>query len=432
MSAQKDRSNMIIPARLHSSGFEKSDSNFYSLSLASDGNVYYTLCSHDLNTHGRVYCYNPSSDKVVLLGDLGELTGEAGTKSIPQGKSHCPFFECDGKLYFSTQYGFFMSSDNKERPAGVPEGYRPYPGGHFLSYDLASGEFEDLVVGPPEEGIVAMQVDPERKRMYGLTWPIGYFLVYDISTRHLQNLGKVSRQGEVGEGRDYFCLCRSMGLWPETGDVYFTNADGEILMYRVEKNQVESVPDITMKRDIFGAWDPHKPGHQGYNWRDIFWHAQEKVFYGVHPKSAWLFRFDPVEPRLSLIDRICSKEFRESGRFEVFRYGYLSLRLGLDRETIFYLTSGEVPTGDGEKQKEVVHLVTYHLPTGYYQDHGVLKLSDGRYPKMAHCLAVHPNGRLYSCPWIEPKPHPQNENVPDECDLISFDQPDLSDCYGSR
>jgi len=93
----------VIPAQLHASGFEKSDSNFYSLSMASDGNLYYVLSSHDLNTHGRVYRYEPSADRVTMLGDLGELAGEAGKKTIPQGKSHCPFFECDGKLYFSTQ-----------------------------------------------------------------------------------------------------------------------------------------------------------------------------------------------------------------------------------------------------------------------------------------------------------------------------------------
>jgi len=47
----------------------------------------------------------------------------------------------------------------------VPEGYKPYPGGHFFSYDLADGRFEDLVTGVPEEGIIAMQLDPTRKRI---------------------------------------------------------------------------------------------------------------------------------------------------------------------------------------------------------------------------------------------------------------------------
>ncbi len=422
--SMKSTPNAVIPARLHASGFEKSDSNFYSLSPASDGNVYYTLSSHDLNTHGRVYRYEPSADRVKLLGDLGELVGEAGRKTIPQGKSHCPFFECDGKLYLSTQYGFFQSSGDKERPAGVPEGYKPYPGGHFISYDLASGRFVDLVIGVPEEGIIAMQLDPACKRIYGLTWPKGYFLVYDIAARRLRNLGKVSRDGEVGEGENYLCLCRSMGVWPETGDVYFTNADGEILRYSFSRDRVEPAAGVHMKRDIFGAWDPHKPGHQGYNWRDLFWHEADRVFYGVHPKSGYLFRFDPAAPRLTLLDRICAQELRESGQFEPFRYGYLSLRLGPDGHTVYYLTSTHgLTTEDGRRVKEAVHLVTYHLRTGDYADHGVLRLPDGRYPSMAHTLLVHPNGKLYSCPWIEPSPTGLDRKAAPICDLISFDAP---------
>jgi hypothetical protein len=417
--------NAVVPARLHASGFEKSDSNFYSLSPASDGNLYYTLCSHDLNTHGRVYRYEPSTDRVTLLGDLGQLTGEAGRKTIPQGKSHVPFFECDGKLYFCTQYGFFQSSGGKEQVAAVPEGYKPYPGGHFLSYDLATGRFEDLGIGVPEQGIISMQLDPVRKRMYGLTWPSGCFLVYDISERALRNLGKVCREGEAGEGENYLCLCRSLGLWPETGDIYFTTADGEIRRYVLARDLVETVAGVHMKCDTFGAWDPHKPGHQGYNWRDLLWHEKDRVFYGIHPKSAHLFRLDPAAPRLTVLDRLCAQEVRESGQYEPYHpYGYLSLRLGLDGQTIHYLTSSYGLTAeDGRSVKATVHPVTYHLRTGRYADHGVVRLPDGRYPLMAQTLAVHPNGKLYSCPWIEPVSPGPDGKAPSQCDLISFETP---------
>jgi hypothetical protein len=269
-----------------------------------------------------------------------------------------------------------------------------------------------------------MQCDPARKRLYGLTWPKGYFVVYDMAARRLRNLGKVSRDGEAGEGQGYFCLCRSMGLWPETGDVYFTNADGEVRRYSAARDQVETVAGVHMKRDILGVWDPHRPGHQGYNWRDLFWREAEGVFYGIHPRSAYLFRFDPAAPRLTLLDRLCAQDLRESGQFEPFRYGYLTLRLGPDGDTVFYLTSScGLTTEDGRQVKETVHLVTYHLPTGRYADHGILRLADGRYPQMAHTLAVHPNGRLYSCPWIEPLAPGADGKASCSCDLISFEAP---------
>lgn len=67
----------VITCKLHPSGFARSDSNFDSLSVASDGCLYYTLCSHHIDTHARVYRLQPGGDP-VCLGDLGEIVGEAG------------------------------------------------------------------------------------------------------------------------------------------------------------------------------------------------------------------------------------------------------------------------------------------------------------------------------------------------------------------
>ncbi len=296
--ADRTDSNRVIPAKIHPSGFTRADSCWNSLSLASDGRLYFTLSIHAIDGYARLFRYDPATDEVKQLADLGELTGEAARKMIPQGKSHSAFYEYEGKVYTGSHYGYFRTEGNKEQPAAPPAGYLPYPGGHIISCDLRTGACEDVAVTVPEEGLQTMTLDPARGRIYGLTWPHGFFLTYDLRRRELRNLGKVSRDGEMGEGDRYFCLCRALGVVPETGDVYFTNADGEILRYRLEKDAVESVQGVTMRRDAFGSWDPSRPGHQGYNWRDIFWHAGHRVFYGVHPRSAWLFRFDPAEPRL--------------------------------------------------------------------------------------------------------------------------------------
>src|SRR5260370_27432712 len=91
-----------ITARLHESGFKLSDSNFFSLSKASDGNIYYTLSSHNIDTHAKVCRYDPRKDHATPLASLGEIVQEQGT--IPQGKSHSPYFEANGKLYLATHY----------------------------------------------------------------------------------------------------------------------------------------------------------------------------------------------------------------------------------------------------------------------------------------------------------------------------------------
>ncbi len=413
----------IIPTRLHPSGFKKSDSNFNSLSLASDGCVYYTLSSHNIDTHGRIYRYDPAKDEVKMLGILGEIVGEAGTGTIPQGKSHSPFFELNGKLYMATHYGFFMASNNKEQPAAVPDGYKQYPGGHLIEYDMGSGKFKDLAKAPTAEGILTCGLDAKYRRLYCLTWPSGLFLYYEIDTGKMHNLGPVSADGEMGEGDRYRCLCRVFAIVPDTGVVYVTNSTGEIVRYSPETNKIVVIKE-SLKRDILGSLDPAKPGHQGYNWRTIIWDPRRKVFFGVHPLSAYLFQFDPETEKLDLIERIAADELIKNGKYEPFHYGYISLMMGLDGSTLYYLTSVHRRVAeDGSKISQVTHLVTFNLDTGKRIDHGALRLEDGRSPTDSHTLAVHPNGKLYACPWIEKPNCAKDDPVKQQVDLISFDNP---------
>lgn len=426
-------SSAVIPCRLYPSGFAQADSNFYSLTIASDGCLYYTLCTHKLDYHGRVYRLNPATEELRLMCDLGEAAREAGQKTLPQGKSHSPFYELDGWLYFSTHYGYFATTDEREEPAPLPDGYKPYPGGHLMRLNMKTGHVEDLAVADPEEGILTLNADLARGRLYGLTWPKGFFLVYDLATRKLRNLGPVSRGGEAGRGDQYFCLVRTFAIDPRDGCVYFTNPDGQVHYYNPDTDRVVALDGVSLRRDILGAWDPHRPGHQGFNWRDIFWHEPSQGFYGVHPKSGWLFRFDPPARRLDLVARITAEELLRSGDFEPFRYGYLTLQLGPDRETAYYLTSTYRPRApDGREVMEGTHLVTYNLRTGDYADHGILQLQDGRFPRMAQCNAVHPNGNCYTCPWIEVPGQSVGKRARWDCDLISFADPLAKKRRGSQ
>jgi outer membrane protein assembly factor BamB len=151
-----------ITATLYPSGFKKGDSNFNSLSVLSDGLVYYTISSHDLNTHGRVYRFDPETGNVSLFADLGDVTGETGKKSLPQGKSHAPFMETEDKIYITTHYGYYQGNDGKEEPAPPPEGYTPYPGGKIIEYDKKSKRFTVLATAPSEEGIILSGMDAQR------------------------------------------------------------------------------------------------------------------------------------------------------------------------------------------------------------------------------------------------------------------------------
>ncbi len=392
------------------SGFDGAHDTYNAISTASDGKIYYVLSSAAYDKGGQVFRYDPGNDKVTFLGDLTELCGEKDLKAISQGKSHVDFYEMAGKLYFATHVGYYEMIDGMERlPVHAPGGYSLYPGGHILSYDLVKGKFQDLAIAPHGEGIITMTLDRERGQIYGITWPTGYFIHYDIAKDELKNLGPVSANGEAGTpGKDYRVLCRSMFIDKGTGSVYFSNSEGDIYTFGPGADSVRKVEGVSLKLDYFGKYDPTNPGSMGYNWRSIAWYQQENAAYGVHGNSGYLFRFDPRKPDIEIVERITSEPSRKSGMFDQFSYGYLGFEIGPDRNTIYYLTGGPIYI-DGKRVKGVdeiamgaarglenLHLVTYNIPDAQYKDHGPIFYADGSRPTYVNSIAVGSDGNIYT------------------------------------
>ncbi len=139
-TARSARAGKLI-AQTHNSGFALAHDTYNGMLAASGGRIYYVLSSESIDGGAKMYAYDPRDNAVRYLGDLTEACGEAGLKAIPQGKSHVNFVESGGKLYFATHVGYYSIIDGMEKIGIPPPGYRPYPGGHFLSYDLATDQY---------------------------------------------------------------------------------------------------------------------------------------------------------------------------------------------------------------------------------------------------------------------------------------------------
>jgi hypothetical protein len=395
-------------AETYDSEFPAAHDTYNGMGTGSDGKIYYVLSSEAHDVAAQMYSFDPATKKIRHLGDLTEACGEKGMKAVAQGKSHVNFVESQGKLYFATHTGFYAIIDDMEKMGPPPPGWKPYQGGHFLAYDVATGKFENLALAPRGEGILTMNMDVKRGRLYGLTWPTGYFLRYDLAKREMKDLGPTAKKGENGKGADYRTICRSLAVDPDDGSVYFTIGDGAILRYRYDRDAIEAVEGEDMKKDYFGLYDPTSPGHMGYNWRQVIWHPAERVIYGVHGNSGYLFRFDPHAPRLEVLERLTSLPSRRSGMYDQFSYGYLGFTLGPDRRTLYYLTGGPIyvagrrlagksATAKGEaKGLEDLHLVTYDIPAAKYVDHGAIFFKDGQRPLYVNSIAVGKDGTVYT------------------------------------
>jgi len=410
-------------ARVMNSGFADAHDTYNGISTASDGNIYYVLCSQKIDVAAQMYSYTPATNAIRHLGDLTAASGEAGSKAIVQGKSHVRFAESNGKLYFSTHLGYYDIIDGQEKSGKPKPGFLPYPGGHFLSYDMRTGKFENLGMAPRGEGIITFAMDTQRQRLYGITWPTGHFLRLDLATRELKDLGPVSELGEAGQGPTFRTICRSMTVSPEDGSVYYSTADGAIHRYRIDTDSVETVQGEDLKKDYFGRQDFSSAGNMGYNWRQTFWYAPEKAVYAVHGNSGYLFRFLPGVAQVEVIERLTSLPSKTSGMFDQFSYGYLGFTLGPDGHTIYYLTGGPVyeggkrvagkaGTAKGEsKGKENLHLVTYDIPAHKYTDHGPIFLENGQRPTYVNSAAVGSDGSVYFLSRVAEDEHARTDLV---------------------
>ncbi len=397
-----------LRAQVYDSGFADAHDTYNGMGCARDGTIYYVLCSEKPDVGARMFAFDPASQRIDYLGDLTEASGEQDAKAISQGKSHVNFVESDGKLYFATHIGFYSIIDGMEKMGIPPPGMKPYRGGHLLAFDMASRKFEDLALVPRGEGVLTLNMDTQRKRIYGLSWPTGYFFRYDLPKRELKELGDFFRKGENGKGDTYRTICRSLAVDPTDGAVYFTNGDGDIYVYRYDADKVELFAQGEMKKDYFGWYDPTSPGHMAYNWRMVTWYEPEKAFYGVHGNSGYLFKFEPRAARVEVLDRITSEPSQRSGMYDQFSYGYLGFALGPDGHTLYYLTGGPIyregkrvagkdSTAKGEsKGEENLHLITYHIPTRRYTDHGAIYFPNGDRPAYVNSIAVGKDGTVYS------------------------------------
>ena len=409
--------------KTHDSGFPERDDTYNVMGVGSDGKIYYVLCTAKHDTGGEMFSFDPKNGKIARVGDLTEACGEKGKKTVAQGKSHVTFAEMGGKLYFSTHAGYYSLIDGAEKMGVPPEGWQPYPGGHLLSYDLATGRFEDLGIPVPGEGVLAMSMDTRRGRIFGISWPKGHFFRYNLEDKNLKDFGLFAEQGEDGVGPTYRTLCRSIAVNLNSGAAYFTVSSGDIYRYDPERDEVGKVAGDNLRKDYFGVYDPASPGHMGYNWRQTFWRPADGMIYGVHGNSGYLFRFDPVTERVEVLERITSLPSKASGMFDQFSYGYLGFTLGPDGDTIHYLTGGPIyqdgrrlagkeSTAMGEaKGLENLHLITYHIPTQAYCDHGAIFYENGERPLYVNAIAVAPDGTVCTLARIGQGEHVRSDLV---------------------
>ncbi len=373
------------------------DSNYHSLISASDGKIYFTLGTHHKDWSAHFFQFDPATEDISLVGELDKVLGDETGKDISQGKIHTRLFEHDGKLWFASHTSFYEEG----LPGNDYSGMTPYGGGHFMSYDLSSENFTDLANIFPSEGIISMTMDKENLILYGITWPSGMLVSYEVKQNDLRFWGAVQGRGEWGHHpREWDRICRTLGIDP-LGNVYGSTMDGSIWKYDRERNKrIAYIEGLDLSRVALSqSAEETIKGDFHNNWRVIEWNPNTNSFWGLLFETTTLFEFDPSTNYVRSVVDLRPEPYKGMPRNpEVSQLGFL---VG-PRNTVFYLAHG--PAVEIENKPDVqssLYLFTYEIDQERLTNHGAVISREMRRPMFTESLAIGPDEHIYTVAWVE-------------------------------
>jgi hypothetical protein len=375
------------------------DSNYHSLVAASDGKLYFSIDTHNADYACRFYSFDTASETMTLIAELDAPLGEDAKEEISQGKVHVPFFEHEGKLYFSTHTSFYQGG-----LPGYDSGDKPlYKGGHFMSYDMKTSAFESLARIIPNEGIITMTMDRDREMLYGLSWPSALLVSYDMKGDELRCWGSVQERGEWGHHpREWNRVCRTLGLDPK-GSVYGSTMEGRVWKFdpQILPRPLSYIDGLDLSRATFSqSAEETLKGDFQHNWRAIEWNPATDSFFGILWETTALFEFVPERNYIRALADFRHEAYQGMPRNpEISQLGFM---IAPDNNTILYLAHGPAPEIEGlPAVQSGLYLLSYDIEKAEMRNHGLVIGRDNRRPFFAESLVIGADDRLYSVAWVE-------------------------------
>lgn len=183
----------------------KMNSCWGALGYHHSGNVYMAISDHQVPGNVAIFKYNPSQNKMILIGDLKSASLAAGNwiAGESQQKIHTQIFEhSDGKMYCATH-------DNSWGAITDHRGSKIFTideNDNLTDYNATSTYYIDaslntikgnIGVAIQHYGIITMGVNPRVPDLiYGITYNDGYLLALDLSTGVIRKLIKTSNSSK--------------------------------------------------------------------------------------------------------------------------------------------------------------------------------------------------------------------------------------------
>lgn len=401
-----------LAAEVYHTGWAEGDCAYHAVTVGSDGKIYFSVSSHVPGQSAHVFVFDPAARKVKPLWQADRTLPAPG--AVTQGKIHSPLAEWSGELLLATHTSWYRQD---HRDAGTGQVRQPYPGGRVFSVNMATGrgtvvaaplgEYRAVAVAGKEEvpmagqGLIASVFDARNAALYVSSWPGAILARVDVRSGEVLNLGPRQERAETvpAGAPGYQRALRTLGL-DRDGNVYGSDAHGRIWKYDAGARAVSPMQS-RMEDGTRGEPPAEVPWLN--MWRTLVWDDGERVFYGVHWSTSWLFRFDP---RTDRIRPVAPWRARHMLTADV-NPDYAQLGLAMGPRRVLYGLVHAPAAGEGTKRS--VHLVTYDLARRELRDHGRVVGADGRALTFAESCAVAPNGDVYTVGWMEVAPELREE-----------------------
>jgi len=226
------------------------NSQITSLLAHSNGFVYGATSG---KTQSYLFFYNRFINKVRPLGKIAN----------GKGVYHCLLEGDEGQIYIGTGMNMLAPLKlTKDFPVGleavekqlwkdIRAPYNEYKGGHIYKYNPKTGDIkrytnddqcplEDLGIPVSNNTVYAMTFNPEKTKIYGLSYPGANFFIFDLKTRKTRNLGDImSHKIYSGPERHWRTIPRALYCDPKTGDVFTSGDNGFIIRYSPKTDKIE-------------------------------------------------------------------------------------------------------------------------------------------------------------------------------------------------
>lgn len=380
-----------VEVKLHDPNLLWADASHLALSKTADGKLFMGFSTHWLDLNAAVLSYDPATQTFDQPFDLGRVTGvkTGAGGEMSQGKIHTPFFENNKVIYFGTAYGVAGYKWHKQR--------KPYSGGCFVAYDQKSRQAKVIGRAPKKEGILTLEPDFGRNRLYGISFPNGLLMRCDIGSGEVKVLGQVDDQYRKSKAMaDSIDVTRCLVVHPETGIVYGSRKNGVIWQYDPTTEKISDL-GLNVKQGIVG--DADETALTASHWRMALLSPDNDKIYATHQGTCSLFEFDLKTKSITPMARICSDaDLNTKGNIRGSRLAFI-----LADGKIHHLAHGPAVKVEGRElnPKDQVYYVTYDLETKKRIDHGPLMAPGDIRICDSDTLALLPDGRLFSLASIE-------------------------------